>query len=174
MTDQEGIGWRLRDLRLSRDLTQKQVADEVGITPEYLGQIERGKVDIQSVSFESVWRAICAVTDETAERARLMRDAGGKHAEIFDQAYTAGAAAGELPSLLAHLEVAPELPFTMRANLRELVRGMLDNYERLAALATADDDPAVRKEAREFLVEKVGQEWVDEAIGPQASQDETG
>ena len=53
MMSSEIFSERLRDLRLSRQLTMEQVANEVGIGKSFLSQVESGK---KSVSFEKLVR----------------------------------------------------------------------------------------------------------------------
>jgi transcriptional regulator with XRE-family HTH domain len=45
------FGNRLRKIRRHKDLTQEQLADAVGITPEYLSNLERG---VNAPSFETL------------------------------------------------------------------------------------------------------------------------
>jgi transcriptional regulator with XRE-family HTH domain len=43
------VGHRLAEVRRARDLTQQQVADQIGITKGRVSQIERGKVSGQEI-----------------------------------------------------------------------------------------------------------------------------
>lgn len=47
----ERFGRRVRSFRHLRDWTQKRLAEEAGLSPEYLGEIERGEA---SPSFEVI------------------------------------------------------------------------------------------------------------------------
>jgi len=52
------FGRRVRSLRKLRDLTQEQLAEAGGISPEYVGKIERGQA---SPSFDSITRLASAI-----------------------------------------------------------------------------------------------------------------
>jgi transcriptional regulator with XRE-family HTH domain len=43
----EGLGTRVRSLRLQRHLTQQQLAEMADINEKYIGHIERGRKDIR-------------------------------------------------------------------------------------------------------------------------------
>lgn len=45
------FGLRVRSIRVSRKLTQEELAEEAGLSPEYVSRIERGKA---SPSFETI------------------------------------------------------------------------------------------------------------------------
>lgn len=45
------FGKRLRKIRRAKDLTQEQLADQVGVSLNFIGQLERGE---NSPSFETV------------------------------------------------------------------------------------------------------------------------
>ena len=45
------FGLRVRSIRAGRDLTQEELAEKTGFSPEYVSQIERGKA---SPSFRAV------------------------------------------------------------------------------------------------------------------------
>ncbi len=47
----ENFGRRVRSFRHLRDWTQKRLAEKAGLSPEYLGEIERGEA---SPSFEVI------------------------------------------------------------------------------------------------------------------------
>lgn len=52
MTDiKKRFGKRLRKLRRNKDLTQEQLADKVGVSLNFIGQVERGE---NSPSFETM------------------------------------------------------------------------------------------------------------------------
>ena len=72
----EKIGIRIRNLRKQADLTQQELAEQAGVSYKYLGQVERGQVNL---SVE-----------------KLIEIAGGLHiapSELFE------APAGESPTL---------------------------------------------------------------------------
>lgn len=50
-TLKHNFGRRVRSFRQLRDLTQEQLSEKAGLSPEYLGEIERGKA---SPSFEVI------------------------------------------------------------------------------------------------------------------------
>lgn len=71
---------RLKELRTSRDLTQKQVAQAIGISPKRYGQIESGKVKLKvgvlialACFYNTSTDYIAGLTDEFTphERAEL-------------------------------------------------------------------------------------------------------
>jgi len=47
------FGKRLRKLRRNKDLTQEQLAEQIGVSGDFIGQIERG---LRSPSFENLQR----------------------------------------------------------------------------------------------------------------------
>lgn len=47
----ERFGKRLRKLRRSVDITQEELADKVGVSPTFIGQLERGA---NSPSFDTI------------------------------------------------------------------------------------------------------------------------
>jgi transcriptional regulator with XRE-family HTH domain len=47
------FGKRLRKLRRNKDLTQEQLAEVIGVSADFIGQIERG---LRSPSFENLQR----------------------------------------------------------------------------------------------------------------------
>lgn len=51
MSIQEQISRRVREFRIKRDLTQEQLADSAGISPNFLNRIENGR---EKPSFETI------------------------------------------------------------------------------------------------------------------------
>ena len=52
------IGMKIKALRNSKSFTQEQLAEKVGITPQYLGNIERGKENPTLNTFINLSNAI--------------------------------------------------------------------------------------------------------------------
>lgn len=52
------VGERLRELRLSKAMTQEQLAHTANITPAYLGQIERNQKKVTVRTLEKVCHAL--------------------------------------------------------------------------------------------------------------------
>ena len=60
------IGQRLRELRRSRNLTSKEVAERAGITPQSLSRIERGHHDVVFTTLRKILAAMgCTLKDLT-------------------------------------------------------------------------------------------------------------
>ena len=59
----EQIGKRLRRIRLELDLTREQFAEQVGISPQFLAEIENGK---KGMSAETLFK-ICTRFDLSAD-----------------------------------------------------------------------------------------------------------
>ncbi len=57
------IGARIKIIRLSMDLTQEELASRIGITSQYLGQIEKGK---NYLSIEKL-KILCDITNLSAD-----------------------------------------------------------------------------------------------------------
>lgn len=58
MTIQQQISKRVRDLRIKRDLTQEQLADLAGVSPNFLNRIENGRETPSFETIESVSKAL--------------------------------------------------------------------------------------------------------------------
>jgi transcriptional regulator with XRE-family HTH domain len=65
---QKKFGKRLRYLRRHRDLTQEQLAELVGLTVNFIGQLERGQL---APSFETVEKLAQALDVEVVELFRF-------------------------------------------------------------------------------------------------------
>ncbi len=52
------IGWNIRRLRVARALTIEDLADMGGLTPNYLGELERGQVNVGVVALDRLARAM--------------------------------------------------------------------------------------------------------------------
>ena len=50
----EEIGKRMKEIRISKNLSQEEFAEEIGITPSYLGQVERGQRKISLPTLEKI------------------------------------------------------------------------------------------------------------------------
>jgi transcriptional regulator with XRE-family HTH domain len=54
----KSLGLRIRQLRMSKGLTQEQLADLSGISRQYIGDVERGERNIAIVNIEKIARAL--------------------------------------------------------------------------------------------------------------------
>ena len=63
-TLKQKFGRRVRSLRHTRDLTQEQLAEKAGMSPEYVSKIERGEA---SVSFKFMARLSTALKVDPVE-----------------------------------------------------------------------------------------------------------
>lgn len=53
------IAKRIRELRITKDLTQEQLAEKIGVDVSFLGRIERGKsANIQITTLEKIIHAL--------------------------------------------------------------------------------------------------------------------
>lgn len=50
----EEIGKKMKEIRISKNLSQEEFAEEIGITPSYLGQVERGQRKISLPTLEKI------------------------------------------------------------------------------------------------------------------------
>ncbi len=57
------IGKKIKEVRKNKNLSQEEFAEEIGITPSYLGQVERGQRNIALPTLEK----IAKVTDIPVE-----------------------------------------------------------------------------------------------------------
>jgi len=74
------IGQRIRELRKRSDLTQFQVAERAGITPDYLGRIERGH---GAVTLETLDRIASALSVPIRQLLDLEEIATASREEIL-------------------------------------------------------------------------------------------
>lgn len=58
MLDHKAIGQRIRLARLSLDLSQEDLAERVGISPSFVGAIERGDKSATIDTFDSLCSAL--------------------------------------------------------------------------------------------------------------------
>lgn len=58
MTSRERIGKRIIDLRTEKKITQKQLAEKAGVTPNNLNRIEQGKYSPQFDTLEKIAEAL--------------------------------------------------------------------------------------------------------------------
>lgn len=61
------LGAQLRTLRLERDLTQEQLAEQLGMSPRYVAGVERGEYNLSLASIE-------ALADQLGVAPRLVLD----------------------------------------------------------------------------------------------------
>ena len=61
--DYPALGRRVRDLRQEKKLTQEELAEIVGISPSFVGHIERGE---KKASLETIVR-LCEILDVPAD-----------------------------------------------------------------------------------------------------------
>lgn len=66
----EGIGSRVRELRLARRLTQAQLAEACGLHRTFIGSVERGERNLALLSLRRVAAALRVAP------TRLLSDAG--------------------------------------------------------------------------------------------------
>lgn len=58
MLDHKAIGQRIRLARLSQDMSQEDLAEKVGISPSFVGAIERGEKSATIDTFEALISAL--------------------------------------------------------------------------------------------------------------------
>jgi len=54
------VGWNIRRLRVERGLTIEDLAGEAEVTPQYLGELERGQVNVGIVILDRLAKALAA------------------------------------------------------------------------------------------------------------------
>jgi transcriptional regulator with XRE-family HTH domain len=52
------IGWNIRRLRVARGLTIEDLAHLANLTPNYLGELERGQVNVGALALDRLAKAI--------------------------------------------------------------------------------------------------------------------
>jgi transcriptional regulator with XRE-family HTH domain len=52
------IGWNIRRLRVARGLTIEDLADLGGLTPNYVGELERGRVNVGVLALDRLAKAL--------------------------------------------------------------------------------------------------------------------
>jgi transcriptional regulator with XRE-family HTH domain len=52
------FGLHLRELRISKSMTQEDLADESGISRQYIGDVERGTRNISLVNLEKLAKSL--------------------------------------------------------------------------------------------------------------------
>lgn len=72
------IGQRIRDIRKSRNLTQRELADQVGLNFTYLSRIENDRLDADQTpreeTLQKIAQALDADTDELLLLAKRIPD----------------------------------------------------------------------------------------------------
>ena len=66
------IGQRIRDIRKSRNLTQRELADRVGINFTYLSRIENDRLDADQTPREDTLQKISHALDADADELLLL------------------------------------------------------------------------------------------------------
>jgi transcriptional regulator with XRE-family HTH domain len=61
------IGWNIRRLRVARGLTIEDLADLGGLTPNYLGELERGQVNVGAMALDRLARGLKVSLGELVE-----------------------------------------------------------------------------------------------------------
>lgn len=63
------LGARVRDLRLSRGLTQERLAEELEVSPRYLAGIERGERNLTLDSVDALAKQLGVASSALLEQA---------------------------------------------------------------------------------------------------------
>ena len=66
------IGQRIRSIRLSRNLTQRELADRVGLNVTYLSRIENDRLDSDQTPRESTLQKIANALETDADELLLL------------------------------------------------------------------------------------------------------
>ena len=65
------VGFRIRELRLSRGLTQAQLAESCGLHRTFIGSVERGERNVAILSLRRIAKALrVALTDFLAGKRK--------------------------------------------------------------------------------------------------------
>ena len=67
------FGWRIKDLREERGLSQRGFAEKIGMSPSYLADVERGS---RSISFDNIKRIADGFDISVAELMEVLRERG--------------------------------------------------------------------------------------------------
>ncbi len=70
--DSPTIGRRIRDIRKSRQLTQRELADRVGINFTYLSRIENDRLDADQTPREQTLKRIAEALDADADELLIL------------------------------------------------------------------------------------------------------
>lgn len=65
--DSKSIGRRIKEKRVSKSWSQETLAEKVGITPVYLGMIERGEKTPKMETFVKIANCLESTSDELLE-----------------------------------------------------------------------------------------------------------
>lgn len=119
------VGWNIRRLRVNRGLTIEGLADAADVSPAYLGQLERGQVNVGLVLLDRLRRALGAelsdlvLEPKRGEKPPQPLSAGRR--SLKEPAKQRGISAGH--RLPAGAAMAPEeLTTSRRARLEQAVR----------------------------------------------------
>ena len=67
------FGWRIKDLREERGLSQRGFAEKIGISPSYLADVERGS---RNISLDNIKRIADGFDISVAELMEVLRERG--------------------------------------------------------------------------------------------------
>lgn len=67
------FGWRIKDLREERGLSQRGFAEKIGMSPSYLADVERGS---RNISLDNIKRIADGFNISVAELMEVLRERG--------------------------------------------------------------------------------------------------
>ena len=67
------FGWRIKDLREERGLSQRGFAEKIGMSPSYLADVERGS---RNISLDNIKRIADGFDISVAELMEVLRERG--------------------------------------------------------------------------------------------------
>ena len=67
------FGWRIKDLREERGLSQRGFAEKIGMSPSYLADVERGS---RNISLDNLKRIADGFDISVAELMEVLRERG--------------------------------------------------------------------------------------------------
>ena len=67
------FGWRIKDLREERGLSQRGFAEKIGMSPSYLADVERGS---RNISLDNIKRIADGFDISVAELMEVLRGRG--------------------------------------------------------------------------------------------------
>jgi transcriptional regulator with XRE-family HTH domain len=77
MTLRQKFGKRLRQIRRYRDLTQEQLAEQVGVSVDFIGNLERGESAASFDTLEKLAEVLEVEVDELFRFADLRKQGNG-------------------------------------------------------------------------------------------------